>query len=106
MAQVLVTRTYLPELSEYTELLEGVWHRGQVTNNGPLLQELEDSLVPHHGTDHVLFVGNGTIALQLALRALDITGEVITVAGGMEGRTLWQPDEIDEEAIRKRVRES
>ena len=35
-----------------------------------------------------------------------ITGEVITVAGGMEGRTLWQPDEIDEEAIRKRVRES
>ena len=70
-----MTRTYLPELSEYTELLEGVWHRGQVTNNGPLLQELEDSLVPHHGTDHVLFVGNGTIALQLALRALDITGE-------------------------------
>jgi 3-oxoacyl-[acyl-carrier protein] reductase len=34
-----------------------------------------------------------------------ITGEVITVAGGMEGRTLWQPEDIDEEAIRKRVHE-
>ena len=93
MAQVLVTRTYLPELSEYTELLEGVWHRGQVTNNGPLLQELEDSLVPHHGTDHVLLVGNGTIALQLALRALDITGEVITTPYSYVASTtaiLWE----------------
>lgn len=34
-----------------------------------------------------------------------ITGEVVTVAGGMEGRTLWQPEDIDEDAIRKRVKE-
>ena len=40
MAQVLVTRTYLPELAEYTALLESIWQRGQVTNNGALVQEL------------------------------------------------------------------
>ena len=34
-----------------------------------------------------------------------ITGEVITVAGGMEGRTLWAPEDIDEDAIRNRVKE-
>ncbi|MCA8936345.1 MAG: SDR family oxidoreductase [Planctomycetes bacterium] len=34
-----------------------------------------------------------------------ITGEVITVAGGMEGRTLWSENDIDEDAVRQRVRE-
>ena len=34
-----------------------------------------------------------------------ITGEVITVAGGMEGRTQWSEKDIDEEAIRKRAKE-
>lgn len=34
-----------------------------------------------------------------------ISGEVITVAGGMEGRTLWAENDIDEPAIRKRARE-
>jgi 3-oxoacyl-[acyl-carrier protein] reductase len=35
-----------------------------------------------------------------------ITGEVITVAGGMEGRTLWAEKDIDEESIRRRARET
>ncbi|HUR28051.1 MAG TPA: SDR family oxidoreductase [Planctomycetota bacterium] len=32
-----------------------------------------------------------------------ITGEVITVAGGMEGRVLWNPEDIDETAVRERL---
>lgn len=35
-----------------------------------------------------------------------ITGEVLTVAGGMEGRTLWSEKDIDEESIRRRARET
>jgi len=35
--------------------------------------------------------------------ARHVSGEVITVAGGMEGRSLWDPHQIDEEAIRRRV---
>ena len=45
--------------------------------------------------------------LMLSSPALSrhISGEVITVAGGMEGRTLWPEADIDEDAVRKRARE-
>ncbi len=35
-----------------------------------------------------------------------VSGEVLTVAGGMEGRALWEPAEIDEDAVRRRLREA
>lgn len=90
---VFVTRTYMPPIGEYTELLRGVWERGHVTNNGPLCQELEKALLPYHGTRHVLLMGNGTITLQLAIRALDLTGEVITTPFSYVASTtavLWE----------------
>lgn len=93
MKPVLVTRTFLPPMREYVDLLEGVWSRAQVTNNGPLVQQLEAELLPHHGAPHLLLLGNGTIALQLALRALDITGEVITTPYSYVASTtaiLWE----------------
>lgn len=34
-----------------------------------------------------------------------VSGEVLTIAGGMEGRTLWDPAQVDESAIRRRVGE-
>jgi 3-oxoacyl-[acyl-carrier protein] reductase len=34
-----------------------------------------------------------------------VTGQVLTVAGGMEGRLRWQPDEVDEDAVRDRLRQ-
>jgi dTDP-4-amino-4,6-dideoxygalactose transaminase len=70
-----------------------VWDRCHVTNNGPLAQELERSLLPYHGTRHVLFAGNGTITLQIALRALGITGEVVTTPFSYVASTtsiLWE----------------
>jgi 3-oxoacyl-[acyl-carrier protein] reductase len=36
--------------------------------------------------------------------ARHVSGEVITVAGGMEGRALWEAGDVDEAAIRERVR--
>lgn len=73
-----VTRAFLPPLEDYQALLRQVWAAGQVTNNGALLQRLEQRLQPYHGMRHVRFAGNGTVTLQLALRALGIDGEVIT----------------------------
>jgi 3-oxoacyl-[acyl-carrier protein] reductase len=35
-----------------------------------------------------------------------LTGQVVTVAGGMEGRTLWSPDDVDAAAIRRRIAEA
>ena len=49
-----------------------------MTHNGPFVQRLEQELCDYLNVKHVVCVANGTCALQLAMRALNITGEVIT----------------------------
>lgn len=73
-----ITKTYLPPLEEYVVYLQGIWERNWVTNNGPLVQELEAKLKEYLGAKHLFFVSNGTIALQLAIKALGLQGEIIT----------------------------
>ncbi|WP_426060620.1 DegT/DnrJ/EryC1/StrS family aminotransferase [Hymenobacter sp. B1770] len=73
-----VTKTYLPPLAEYVAYLEGIWERTLVTNNGPLVVELEEKLKSYLGVKHLFFVANGTVALQIAFKALALRGEVIT----------------------------
>ena len=73
-----VTKTYLPPLEEYVEYLQGIWDRNWVTNGGPLLKELEVRLKEFLGVKHLFLVNNGTIALQIAIKALDLQGEIIT----------------------------
>lgn len=88
-----VTKPYLPPLALYTKYLEGIWERQWVTNNGPLVQELEEKLKNYLGVKHLLFVGNGTIALQIALKALAVQGEIITTPFSYVATTnsiLWE----------------
>jgi dTDP-4-amino-4,6-dideoxygalactose transaminase len=59
-------------------MLKRLWDKGWVTNNGQLVQELEAKLKNHLGVPNLLYTGNGTIVLQMALKALNITKEVIT----------------------------
>lgn len=73
-----VTKSYLPPLEEYIEYLKKIWEANQLTNNGPLVQELEQKLKDYLGVKHLFFVSNGTIAEQIAIKALDLHGEVIT----------------------------
>jgi dTDP-4-amino-4,6-dideoxygalactose transaminase len=73
-----VTKTFLPDQEKYLQYVREIWERGYVTNNGPLLQELEAQLKDYLQVDHLYFCGNGTIVLQIAIKALEITGEVIT----------------------------
>ena len=73
-----VTQPSLAPLDELMKLLEGVWERGILTHNGPLVQELERQLCARLGLDHFVAVSNGTIALQMAIRALGLRGEIIT----------------------------
>lgn len=75
---ITVSRPTLPPFEEYVELLRGVWARNHLTNAGPLVLELERQLALALGVRHCLFVSNGTIALQLAYRALELQGEVVT----------------------------
>ena len=73
-----VTKPFLPPLEEYEAYLEGIWDRNWLTNMGPLSNELEVRLKEELNLDHLLFVNNGTIALQMAIKSLDIKGEIIT----------------------------
>lgn len=73
-----VTKTYLPPFEAYTAVLKRAWDKAWITNNGELVQELEANLKTYLGVNNLLFTGNGTIVLQMALKALNITKEVIT----------------------------
>jgi len=73
-----VTKSYLPPLEQYVTYLQGIWERGHLTNAGPLVLELEQRLKDYLGVKHAFYVNNGTIALQIALKALNLQGEVLT----------------------------
>ncbi|NME68176.1 DegT/DnrJ/EryC1/StrS family aminotransferase [Flammeovirga aprica] len=73
-----VTKPFLPPKSEYGALINDIWERNWLTNNGPLVNNLELSIKEYLKIDHFLYVSNGTIALQIAMKALNIKGEVIT----------------------------
>jgi dTDP-4-amino-4,6-dideoxygalactose transaminase len=75
---VTVTKPFLPPLEEYTRLLEEIWASRWLTNQGQFHQRLETALAEYLGVPYVSLCCNGTVALILALRALNITGEVIT----------------------------
>ena len=73
-----ITKPFLPPLEEYQTYLSGIWTRNWLTNMGPLASNLEIKLKNHLKVNHLLFVANGTIALQMAIKALNLKGEVIT----------------------------
>ncbi|PWN08047.1 aminotransferase DegT [Rhodohalobacter mucosus] len=75
---IQVTEPFLPPLEEYVEHLKSIWDRNRLTNDGPLVRELEQKLADRFEIDHVLLVSNGTIALQIAMQALELEGEIIT----------------------------
>lgn len=62
----------------YTQYLQGIWERGHLTNHGPLVTELEEKLKKYLGVNHFYYLNNGTIAIQIAIKALELTGDIIT----------------------------
>lgn len=77
--QITVTSPLLPDLEEYTKLLQDIWSRKWITNNGYYHQQLEQALAAHLGVEYLSLFTNGTLPLITALQALGITeGEVIT----------------------------
>ncbi|WOC52455.1 DegT/DnrJ/EryC1/StrS aminotransferase [Bergeyella porcorum] len=75
---ILVNRPFLPPQEIYQAYLDGIWKRQWLTNMGPLASDLELQLKEHLNVNHLLFVTNGTVALQMAIKALDLKGEIIT----------------------------
>lgn len=89
-----VTKAYLPPKEEYEKYISQIWENCHLTNQGPLLQELEKQLKTFLNVNHFQYITNGTIALQLALRALDILdGDIITTPFSYVATTssiLWE----------------
>lgn len=73
-----VTKPFLPPKEEYEKYLDGIWTRNWLTNMGPLANDLELKLKKFLNVKHLLFVTNGTVALQIAIKALELEGEIIT----------------------------
>lgn len=75
---ITVTKAYLPNKDRYQSYIDRIYESGWLTNNGTLVQELEQRLSSHLGVKHLICVANGSLALQLAYKALNLKGEVIT----------------------------
>lgn len=75
---IYVTQPSLPPLEEYTQILKSVWDSGILTHNGPIVQNFENELCKKLNIDNFLTVTNGTIAIQMAIKALNLKGEIIT----------------------------
>ncbi|KOS60729.1 DegT/DnrJ/EryC1/StrS family aminotransferase [Lysinibacillus agricola] len=73
-----VTQPFMPSKKEYEKLLENLWDTKWLTNNGPYVVELEKELSERLAVHNLTYVTNGTLALQLAIKALDLQGEIIT----------------------------
>lgn len=75
---IYVTRPFLPPLEEYSKGLEEIWENKWLTNNGPILKRFTQNLCNFFETDNLTIFNNGTLALQIALQGMGISGEVIT----------------------------
>lgn len=75
---ITVTSPLLPDLNEFNQLLQQIWDKKWITNNGTFHQQLESALAEYLGVPYISLFTNGTLPLITALQALRITGEVIT----------------------------
>ncbi len=73
-----VTKTYLPNKEKYKKYVDEIYKNGWITNNGPMVQKLEKRLARHLGVKNIVLVSNGTAALEIAYRTLDIKNHAIT----------------------------
>lgn len=80
MKQILVTRSSMPELSEYIEEIREIWDSHWMTNMGVKHQELQEKLISYLGVGKLDLFTNGHMALELSLQAMGFPkgGEVIT----------------------------
>ena len=88
-----VNKVFLPPREFYNKYLDKIWEGYWLTNQGPLLTELEKKVEQYLQSEYVQVVSNGTVAMQLAIKALNITGEVITTPYSYVATTsalLWE----------------
>lgn len=73
-----VTKTFLPDRYQYKAYIDRIFKSNWITNGGPLVRQLEKRLERFLGVKNIVLVANGTLALQVAYKALGLKGDVIT----------------------------
>jgi len=73
-----VTKTFLPPQEDYHSNLKRAWDTGWITNRGVLVEELEEKLKNYLEIPNIIAMTNGTLPLQIGIKALGLTGEIIT----------------------------
>lgn len=76
--KIFVTQPSLPPFEEISDLLADIWEKKWVTNKGEYHKKFEKELAEYLGVKYISLCASGTIALMIALKALNIEGEVIT----------------------------
>lgn len=74
---VHVGRPNIGDRVRFLERVNQMLDRRWLTNHGPFVQELESRIAEHLGVRHCMLTCNGTVALEIAIRALGLGGEVI-----------------------------
>jgi dTDP-4-amino-4,6-dideoxygalactose transaminase len=73
-----VMRSSMPDFQEYVEEIKDIWDSRWLTNMGPKHLQLEKELIRYLNTDNITLFVNGHLALEASIKALKLTGEVIT----------------------------
>ena len=76
--KIFVTRPSMPPMEEYIEEIQSIWDEHILTNMGPKHKKLEAELVKYLKVPYISLMVNGHMALEMAIQALNLTGEVIT----------------------------
>lgn len=72
-----VGRPNIGSRKAFLSYMNEIFSRRWLSNNGPLVQEFERQIADFLGVKHCVAMCNGTVALEIAIRALDLKGEVI-----------------------------
>jgi dTDP-4-amino-4,6-dideoxygalactose transaminase len=72
-----VGRPNMGDREAFLAYVNDIFDRRWLSNDGPLVQQFEARVAAHLGVKHCVAMCNGTIALEIAIRALGLEGEVI-----------------------------
>lgn len=75
---IMVTKPFMPKITEYQKFVKKIWENQWLTNKGPLFYEFQSNLQSFLHTNNICLTVNGHSALDIAIKALDLKGEVIT----------------------------
>lgn len=91
--KLYVTKTHLPPIERYKAYIDQIWERGWITNHGELVGKLAVRLQKCLDAKQLCLTSNGTLALQIAIKALAKGGEIITTPFSYVATTssiVWQ----------------